>query len=116
MPSLGKTSLLVLRSASSFGGRHFSALVLAPVGASGAKALSGLSQLTALHLGFNHIGDAGAKAVASLRRLRTLSLWDNGIGDVGAKALANLAQLTLLNLGKFPGLAIVHKWQTLVGF
>ncbi len=68
------------------------------IGTDGARALSGLVNLTTLDLWGNGIGAEGARGLSGLVNLTTLDLWNNGIGDKGALALSGLVNLTTLNL------------------
>jgi internalin A len=68
------------------------------IGAEGAQALSGLVNLTWLGLYDNCIGDEGARALSGLVNLTTLELYGNCIGDEGARALSGLVNLTTLRL------------------
>ena len=68
------------------------------IGDEGARALSGLVNLTTLNLAGNEIGDEGARALSGLVNLTTLDLWGNGIGAEGARALSGLVNLTTLDL------------------
>jgi internalin A len=70
------------------------------VGDEEAKALTSLTGLTSLDLGYNRLGNEGAKALASLTHLTSLDLGGNQIGAEGAKALASLTRLTSLGLGR----------------
>jgi internalin A len=69
------------------------------IGAEGARALSGLVNLTWLDLGSNHIGSEGARALSPLVNLTALNLNNNTIHGDGAQALAGLVNLTSLDLG-----------------
>ncbi|HXW21510.1 MAG TPA: hypothetical protein VEK14_01225, partial [Rhodomicrobium sp.] len=64
------------------------------IGAEGARALSGLVNLTTLNLWANAIGAEGARALSGLVNLTTLDLRNNGIGAEGARALSGLVNLT----------------------
>ena len=69
------------------------------IGAEGARALSGLVNLTTLDLWGNGIGAEGARALSGLVNLTTLEPWTgNGIGAEGARALSGLVNLTTLDL------------------
>ena len=68
------------------------------MGATGARALAKLTQLTSLVLRGNQVGDEGARALAKLTQLTSLDLSDNLMGDEGARALAQLTQLNSLAL------------------
>ncbi len=69
------------------------------IGAEGARALSGLVNLTTLELTGNRVGAEGARALSDLVNLTTLNLGGNGIGAEGARALSGLVNLTTLHLG-----------------
>ena len=68
------------------------------IGDEGARALSGLVNLTTLNLRGNGIGAEGARALSGLVNLTTLDLSGNGIGAEGARALSGLVNLTTLDL------------------
>lgn len=70
----------------------------AGIGDEGARALSGLVNLTGLNIASNWIGAKGAKALSGLMNLTELDLRDNQIGDKGAWALSSLVNLTKLIL------------------
>ncbi len=65
------------------------------IGAEGARALSGLVNLTTLDLWDNEIGAEGARALSGLVNLTTLNLWDNGVIDLSP--LLHLQKLEKLN-------------------
>jgi internalin A len=64
----------------------------------GAHALANLVNLTTLDLGCNQVGTEGAGALSRLVNLAALNLWSSKVGDKGAQALSNLVNLTTLNL------------------
>ena len=68
------------------------------IGAEGARALSALVNLTALNLEGNRIGAEGAQALSALVNLTTLHLYGNEICAEGAQALSGLVNLTTLHL------------------
>jgi len=68
------------------------------IGEEGARALSGLVNLTTLDLSSNRIGDKDVQALLGLLNLTSLDLGGNQIGDRGVQALSGLLNLTSLDL------------------
>ncbi len=73
------------------------------IGPEGVAALTPLSHLVTLDLGFNHIGDQGVRSLRAFRNLTELHLQGNGITNKGLLALCDLPflhRLTFLDLSQ----------------